>query len=489
MKILKFALLASCLAVVLSISPKPCVGAISGVKYDPGTRHWYKRYRGGSGYTWSTAKSQAQSLGGYLATIRSSAESQWLVDNAIITSVPAYLGGTDQGSEGSWRWVNGESWSYTNWAPGCPTNNTSLNCLRTSALGNIQHWKDGQGLGLGGQGRDYIVEWNTDPNGGSPPPPPPPPPGSASDLSVGSVRFLPSTPSLGDLLEIDFRVQNAGPSTSGSIRATLSFVGYERSDDDGPLATKTLSGLGKGSSTSETMKRRITGDIPSGEYAVRVTAVPTDGPHDPNTRNNFSDATSPLVVQQPSIRLTPGEKQKLQIGPLGRQEFNLDAVEGLRGALKVKFLKAEGNKWLCRDGEASPFLEAEGKGVLKYKLTGHAAESLVLGIECTQRSGHYYTLDFKGKIKRKGELDIPPDGTDLVIPGYPGMTAAVTVKRLNGAAPRLVVADLGEKGKLKTSKKGAKVKKLVLEGFGPWMVKVIGEDGATGRCAWTIKVK
>ena len=113
----------------------------------------------------------------------------------------------------------------------------------------------------------------------------------------------------------------------------------------------------------------------------------------------------------------------------------------------------------------------------------------MLGVECTERSGHQYTAEFLGKIRQKGEIDIPPEGTELVIPGHPGMTAAIGVKILEGAPPRLVVEDLGESGKLKTSKKGAKVKNLLLDGVGPWSVKLVGENGAAGRCAWTISVK
>jgi len=33
-----------------------------------------------------------------------------------------YIGGTDEGVRGQWQWVTGESWEFTNWAPGEPNN-------------------------------------------------------------------------------------------------------------------------------------------------------------------------------------------------------------------------------------------------------------------------------------------------------------------------------------------------------------------------------
>jgi len=73
-------------------------------------------------FTWTQAKADAEARGGYLASITSQAEL-----DKINTLVPGFdqntwLGGTDAGSEGQWRWVSGESWGFTNWGPGQPNN-------------------------------------------------------------------------------------------------------------------------------------------------------------------------------------------------------------------------------------------------------------------------------------------------------------------------------------------------------------------------------
>lgn len=64
--------------------------------------------------TWQEAKEYCESLGGHLATI-TSAEEQSVLNNF---DGNYWLGGTDSGSEGNWRWITGEAWIYTNWDEG-----------------------------------------------------------------------------------------------------------------------------------------------------------------------------------------------------------------------------------------------------------------------------------------------------------------------------------------------------------------------------------
>ncbi len=71
--------------------------------------------------TWHQAKSAAESQGGHLATITSQQEL-----DEIISQLPNYknasvwLGATDEIIEGSWQWVTGESWGFTNWGSSVP---------------------------------------------------------------------------------------------------------------------------------------------------------------------------------------------------------------------------------------------------------------------------------------------------------------------------------------------------------------------------------
>ena len=68
--------------------------------------------------TWQAAKSQSESLGGYLATITSAAENSFL-STILITGTGskfAWIGGYqyDKNAEpaGHYRWVTSEPWSY-----------------------------------------------------------------------------------------------------------------------------------------------------------------------------------------------------------------------------------------------------------------------------------------------------------------------------------------------------------------------------------------
>ena len=85
------------------------------------------RYQVVSGtFAWTDAKNDAQLRGGHLATI--SHEREWADMKSVLGSQlfgkNLWLGGTDEGSEGTWRWVTGEKWSYTHWRTNEPSNNS-----------------------------------------------------------------------------------------------------------------------------------------------------------------------------------------------------------------------------------------------------------------------------------------------------------------------------------------------------------------------------
>lgn len=128
--------------------------AISGVLYYSGTGHYYKLYNTLS--NWSTAKSAAISLGGYLATVTSSGETTFLTSNNLTGNTP-WIGGTDEVTEGTWAWVNGDTWNYTNWNSGEPNNSGNEDYATIRPDGT---WNDWTGTGTA----YYIVEWDTDPN-------------------------------------------------------------------------------------------------------------------------------------------------------------------------------------------------------------------------------------------------------------------------------------------------------------------------------------
>lgn len=83
---------------------------------NPDNGHWYRRYD--ASMTWHESRAFCESEGGYLATITSPAENDFVFVNlaAAAPNDEVWLGGTDQGQEGIWRWITGEPWEYSNWA-------------------------------------------------------------------------------------------------------------------------------------------------------------------------------------------------------------------------------------------------------------------------------------------------------------------------------------------------------------------------------------
>ena len=75
-------------------------------------------YRSTGSATWTTARANCAAMGGYLVTITSAAEQSFIFN--IWPS--GWIGLTDEVTEGTWRWVTGETYSYKNWNSGEPNN-------------------------------------------------------------------------------------------------------------------------------------------------------------------------------------------------------------------------------------------------------------------------------------------------------------------------------------------------------------------------------
>src|SRR5581483_7083153 len=88
--------------------------------------------------------------GGYLATVAGPEENSFIL--ALTQGHTAWLGGSDQASEGNWQWVDGQqtgqAFTYTNWNQNEPNNldhapyNIGENFLQFLANGT---WNDEQG--------------------------------------------------------------------------------------------------------------------------------------------------------------------------------------------------------------------------------------------------------------------------------------------------------------------------------------------------------
>jgi hypothetical protein len=75
-------------------------------------------YRSTGTAVWTTARTNCSNMGGHLVTITTSGE-----QNFIYGLWPSgWIGLTDEVTEGTWRWVTGETYSYKNWNSGEPNN-------------------------------------------------------------------------------------------------------------------------------------------------------------------------------------------------------------------------------------------------------------------------------------------------------------------------------------------------------------------------------
>ena len=100
-------------------------------------------------FTWAQARADAQSKGGDLASFPD--ENRWnrametLGANALDDFTGLWLGASDAAAEGTWTWVNGETFSFSQWAGGRPS----------STVGNTLDYAEVSGGGGTEIGRWY----------------------------------------------------------------------------------------------------------------------------------------------------------------------------------------------------------------------------------------------------------------------------------------------------------------------------------------------
>jgi hypothetical protein len=133
-------LIATGVATFLFLQRSPDHGAAGWLRWEKsagGNGHWYKAVLLPAASTWTETEELARSQGGYLATVLSEAENQFVFSlinrpeffTALNGSGPA-LGAFQQDGapepNGGWCWVNGDPWSHSNWFPGEPNNGRSV---------------------------------------------------------------------------------------------------------------------------------------------------------------------------------------------------------------------------------------------------------------------------------------------------------------------------------------------------------------------------
>ena len=125
--------------------------------------HLYYVYNLDTVSTWNEAKQYCENQGGYLATITSPEENEfvysYLKNNFGYES--AYFGFTDQDEEGIWVWDNGEVSSYTNWHSGEPNGeNPNEDFAMFYYKYSDGTWNDGDfGKRTVNSGVVFICEW------------------------------------------------------------------------------------------------------------------------------------------------------------------------------------------------------------------------------------------------------------------------------------------------------------------------------------------
>jgi len=92
-----------------------------------GNGHWYEAISAPNGISWLTAQQEAESAGGYLATLTSQAENDWVLGNFI--SQDSWIGAVQNVDSpdyseplGGWEWTTGEPFDFTFWRAEQPNN-------------------------------------------------------------------------------------------------------------------------------------------------------------------------------------------------------------------------------------------------------------------------------------------------------------------------------------------------------------------------------
>lgn len=96
-----------------------------------GNDHWYE-YIASSGISYDTAFANAAAssfmgMQGYLATITSSGENNFIIGSSVTNGAIAWVGGSDAGAPvNQWTWRNGpesgQAFTFTQWGAGEPNN-------------------------------------------------------------------------------------------------------------------------------------------------------------------------------------------------------------------------------------------------------------------------------------------------------------------------------------------------------------------------------
>jgi hypothetical protein len=173
------------IAVAVALGYAPSAWATPAA-FDSADGYWYQPVLVSSGITWTAAQTDAVAAGGYLACPTNSSQnsfvfslidspSYWTALSVNSDFLGPWLGASasndTDGSDATWKWVNGAAFSFAPWGPnqpdGYPGNlpNQAIDYYDLASIGST--WGDTPQEGVAGftlpQG--YVVQFTTDPNG------------------------------------------------------------------------------------------------------------------------------------------------------------------------------------------------------------------------------------------------------------------------------------------------------------------------------------
>ena len=124
------------------------MGAIQWKVEDGGNGHYYEAVTV-PGITFNDAKIDAAIQKGYLVTITSQAEQDFITSQVIRDGFGYRIGGFQPAGspepDGNWQWVTGEAFEYTNWHSGEPNNQLTFGGEDTIVVWTGNQWNDGPG--------------------------------------------------------------------------------------------------------------------------------------------------------------------------------------------------------------------------------------------------------------------------------------------------------------------------------------------------------
>lgn len=107
--------------------------------------------------TWEEAKALCEAQNGHLATITSKSE-QNFINKLNKKEIRLWIGGY-RDNDGSWKWITGEKWKYTNWGVGEPNNSSNVVSNEKCVAVWPQKWNDMANNNIYEQS-GYICEWD-----------------------------------------------------------------------------------------------------------------------------------------------------------------------------------------------------------------------------------------------------------------------------------------------------------------------------------------